>query len=178
MLMGSEAKCGQCGASVAAKAKFCPSCGAKVAVAKAGSGVTLSSVIEYLREQGEELVLDKNDAWYGTFKILWDVGEERSQLVFVFPKEDEDGESEFDDLRIWSIFAAVKEVALKKVIELDPLGYGFIKLEASGRGDLFAIQTTIRPWQLKDFQALEELLHRIALVADHLEENLLGSDAY
>tara|TARA_R110000822_G_scaffold48868_6_gene128486 strand:- start:903 stop:1424 length:522 start_codon:yes stop_codon:yes gene_type:complete len=173
MLMGSEAKCGQCGASVAAKAKFCPSCGAKVAVAKAGSGVTLSSVIEYLREQGEDAGFDKNNAWYGTFKILWDVGEERSQEVFVFPKEDEDGESEFDDLRIWSIFAAVKEVALKKVIELDPLGYGFIKL-----GTLYAIQTTIRPWQLKDFQALEELLHRIALVADHLEENLLGSDAY
>jgi len=164
--MAAQLKCDKCGSTVKGGAKFCPSCGSKVAVAKAGSGVTLSSVIEYLREQGEEL--DN-----GIVKLLAPLGEERSQLVFVLPLEDEDGESEFDDLRIWSNFATVKEVALKKVIELDPLGFGFLKL-----GDFFAIQTTIRPWQLKDFQALEALLFRVAAVADHLERSLLGSDAY
>ena len=164
--MAAQLKCDKCGSTVKGGAKFCPSCGTKVAVAKVGSGVTLSAVIEYMREKGEEL--DN-----GVFRILAHLGEERSQLVFVFPMEDEDGESEFDDLHIWSNFATVKEVALKKVIELDPLGYGFIKL-----GDLFAIQTAIRPWQLKDFQAFEALLSRVATVADHLEKNLLGSDAY
>ena len=137
-----------------------------MAEAKVGSGVTLSAVIDYLRKEGEEL--DN-----GVFKVLISIGENRSQLVFVLPSEDDDGDADFDDLRIWSNFAGVDEVALKKLLEVDGWGFGFQEL-----GDFFAVQMAIRPWQLRDMDALDQVLIRLAAVADEYERTLIGTDDY
>jgi len=164
--MATETKCTSCGSSVKGGAKFCPSCGKKVEVQVIGTGLTLSSVIDHLREEADEL--DN-----GIFKALFPVGDDRSQLVFIFTSEDEDGEEDFDGLTIWSNFALVKKVNMKKVMELDGWGFGITQI-----GDLLAVQTSIRPWQLVSLEAFHAILARVAAVADLYERTLLGTDDY
>jgi hypothetical protein len=162
--MATQAKCGECGSAIKGGAKFCPSCGTRVPVANVGSGVTLASAIDHLRELGEEL--DN-----GVVKLLVPLGEERSQLVFVLPVEDDD--PELEDLCLWSNFALTTEVALKTVIGLDAQGFGFVQI-----GDFYSVQTSIRPWQLRDLEALTWIVFKVAIAADNIEGELLGSDEY
>jgi hypothetical protein len=164
--MAAQTKCSSCGANLKAGAKFCPSCGNKVEVQVIGSGLTLSSVIDHLRKEADEL--DN-----GVFKALFPMGDERSQLVFVLASEDADGDADLDDLTIWSNFAPARKVTAKKVIEMDGWGFGITQI-----GDLLAVQTSIRPWQLVNLKAFDWILERVALVADHYERTSLGSDDY
>lgn len=165
--MGSEGKCGKCGASVAAKAKFCPSCGAKVENIVGEPPVTLALLTEVLSDDGEEL---EN----GMFKLVLETLDERSQLVWALPLRNQGGDEDLDDIALWSPFAPVKSVNVKKVVEaIDPGSpFGFVK-----HGEYFALTTSIRPCQLKSIDAFVTLIQRLAFMADELEVTLLGTDS-
>ena len=159
--------CESCGGQCEKDSKFCPSCGEKIVPPKPTAGLTLSSVRAHLSEEGDE---SEN----GIYSLEVPIGDgDRSQLVFVLPLADEDGDEELDDICIWSRFAGNQEVAPKKLLDINCRGFGFETI-----GDFRVIQTSIRPWQLRDLEALNWIIYRIAGVADLLEEELLGSDRY
>ena len=165
--MESEAKCGQCGASVDTEAKFCPSCGAKIEEKVGELPVTLSLLIEHMGEDFEEM-------GYGVFKLVLPLSPERSQLIFAFPQEDEEGDELRHSIQLGSPFAAVKGVNVKKVVEAsEESEFGFIKA-----GDTYHLTTSIRPWQLASVEAYAELYVRLAFAADELEQNLMGTDTF
>ena len=161
----ADNKCSQCGAAIAAKAKFCPSCGRKVEMQASEPAVTLATLTEHFDERGEKL-----DS--GVFKLLVPTLDDRSQLVFALPIQDADGDEELNDLQLWSNFAPVKKVNVKRVLEFtEAISFGFCQL-----GDFYCLATSIRPWQLRSVDALVWHVTRLAIIADQLESDLLGSD--
>lgn len=158
--------CESCGAKCEKDSKFCPSCGQKIVPPNDSTGLTLASVRAYLSEEGQE-----QDG--GIFSLILPTREDRSQKVLVLPIEDEDGDEELDDICIWSPFAGEKEVQPKKLLDIDCRGLGFQTI-----GDFRVLQTSIRPWQLRNLEALNWIIYRVAISADELEEELLGGDDY
>jgi len=164
--MSDQNTCHSCESPIKVGAKFCPSCGAKIEQESANPETTMSSVVDFLRVECEEL----DD---GVFKTLVPIRDGRSQIVFVIPVEDENGETGLDDLVIWSNFALANKVKVKEVLALDLGGLGIQQL-----GDYLAVQTAIRPWQLRNLDALAWIITRVGLIADNLEELLLGTDDF
>ena len=163
--MTTHANCGKCGISIVEKAKFCPSCGAKVEKLKSDTEVSLSSVTEWLRANGEE-----ND--FGVFRIVIETLEGRSQLIFALPGESADGDEQFDDVQIWSPFAPVERLNVKKVVErMENEAFGFVS-----NGGFYSLATAIRPWQLRNIDAFIWHVTRLAVKADQLEAHFLGTD--
>ena len=72
----------------------------------------------------------------------------------------------YGNIALWSPFAPVKSVNVKKVVEATALAspFGFVK-----HGEYFALTTSIRPWQLKSIDAFVTLIQRLAFMADDVD---------
>jgi hypothetical protein len=160
--------CPSCGAAVRDGAKFCPSCGAKIpAVTKpAGSKVTIDEVRKWL----SEACVEEADGMF-TLKIYVD---DRSQHVHVGVYQDEDGDSEFDKINIFSIFASIDEVTLKDAIS----GVSLFSFGMKRIGDTYALYTSARIESFASVQSFADLVEWVAIQADVVERELLGTDWY
>jgi len=159
-------ECIACSALVPAEAKFCTSCGKKLETPRQESPLTTAAVTAYLRGECEEL----GDL---SFRKEISLQDGRSQVVFVLVYVDDDGETEFDDITIWSIFAAVGSLSANEALQLDTSGLGIQQI-----GDYYAVQTSIRPLQLRDLNSLEWIMVRVAIAAELLEIELFGTDTF
>ena len=127
--------------------------------------MTAAAAIEYL--QGEcQRVGDSS------FSVDIPLPEGRSQVVFALVFEDEEGDAEYDDITIWSNFAAVNMVNADQALDLDTVGLGVQKI-----GEYYSVQTSIRPSQLKDVDSISWIMVRVAIAADLLEQELFGTDS-
>jgi len=160
--------CPSCSFAIRDGAKFCPNCGAKAPeISKPqAESVNVAEVREWLLRRSN----DEEDDIY-TIEIEVD---ERSQLVFVGVYEDQDGESEYDHVTVWSIFASVDDVPLKDALSaVRSASFGMKRL-----GDNYVLYTSARVEDLASVDALIQLVYWLGAQADVRERELLGSDEY
>jgi uncharacterized Zn finger protein (UPF0148 family) len=159
--------CPSCNFAIRDGAKFCPNCGAKAPEIMKPTAGRLN--IHDVREGLSEISDDEEDAIY-TIELQVD---ERSQLVFVAVYED-DGESEYDRVVIWSIFASVDDVTLKDALSaVKNASFGMKRL-----ADSYVLYTSARIEGFSSVDAIIQLVHWVAIQADAREQELLGTDEY
>lgn len=162
--------CESCGARLEGQAKFCGGCGTAVPKkdAVAATHLTTDELIDLLREEGEEL----SDS---LFKVLVTFSDNRSQNVFALISIDEDGDSEYDKVTLYSYFAPEKFNAKKAIAAVDGRWFGVTNDGGNGG---FQLVTSFRVETLTSAESFGGYVSWIGRQADALEEELTGVDVY
>jgi len=168
--MATETKCSSCGFKMKEKAKFCAGCGAPAPQREIAGGthLTTHALLEHLREEGEDL----GDL---QFKLISTFHDNRVQGVFVLLDIDEDGDTEYDKVTLYSYFAPEGFNPKKAVAAVHGRWFGVTNDGGNGG---FQLVTSLRIETLTSVESFDQYVVWIARQADALEEELTGSDTY
>lgn len=162
--------CESCGAKLDGKAKFCAGCGTAVPKKEvvAEAHLTTEELLDHLREEGEEL----SDL---QFKLVCVFSDDRVQGVFAMVDIDEDGDTEFDKVTLYSYFAPDNYNPKKAIAAVHGRWFGVTNDGGNGG---FQLVTSLRIETLTSIESFGQYVFWIGRQADALEEELTGSDFY
>ena len=168
--MAGQMKCVSCGSKLDEKAKFCAGCGtpAPKKAEVGGTHLTTDVLLDHLREEGEDL----GDL---VFQVGGELHNGRSQSVFITVNIDEDGETEYDKLSLYSYFAPANFNAKRAIAAVNGRWFGVTNDGGDGG---FQLTTSLRIETLTSLESFSEYVLWIAMQADTLEEELTGSDVF
>lgn len=162
--------CEGCGSKLLEKAKFCVGCGTPAPKKKVrvGTHLTTDVLLDHLHEGGEDLGELQ-------FRLICTFGDNREQAVFALVNIDEDGDTEFDNVTLFSYFAP-KNFNFKKAVAAVQ-GRRFGVTNDGGNGG-FQLVTSLRIETLTSVESFDQYVFWIGGQADAVEEELTGSDIY
>lgn len=168
--MATQTKCSSCGSKLDEKAKFCAGCGTPAPKRESASGtyLTTDALLDHLREEGDDL----GDL---LFKLHLNLQDDRVQGVFAMLDIDEDGETEFDKVTLYSHFAPEGFNPKKAVAAVSGRWFGVTNDGGNGG---FQLVTSLRIETLTSVESFALYVSWIGRQADALEEELTGSDFF
>ena len=160
--------CSQCEKEIKSGAKFCAFCG-KPAPQKTQSStthLTTTEVYEWLADQGSEI---DEDLYFVERPV-----NERTQGVLVFVSVDDDGDTAYDSVHMWSSFASTKVNSKRALDAVTSLAsWGMIV-----RGDDLQLRNLLFVESLTSIHDFERYVDWLAIQADKIEETLTGKDTF
>lgn len=162
--------CENCGSKLLDNAKFCVNCGTPAPRKEPASGthLTTHALLDFLRHEGEEM-------GHLHFKLACAFPDERYQAVFALLHIDEDGDTEFDKVSLYSFFAPEGFDPKKALAAADGRWFGVTNDGGAGG---FQLITSFRIETLTSVESFEQYVFWIGRQADALEQELTGSDVF
>ena len=159
-----------CGAKLEATDRFCTGCGAPTPKKedRDGGHLTTQELLAHLRNEGKDL-----DGLH--FKLTYTFPDNRSQNVFVVLDIDQDGDTEFDTVTLYSFFASKNFNPEAAVAAVDGRWFGVTNDGGDGG---YQLVTSLRVETLTSLDSFEQYVFWLGRQADSLEEELTATDHY
>jgi hypothetical protein len=168
-MASNSPECHSCGAALKVSGKFCPSCGTKVPPAPKNSvSLVTGQVFGWLNEEAEDLGED-------LYRIVYEFGGEgRSQTLYISVFVDDEGDTDYDWVNLYSCFASIEEITLKEAAAATQYSpFGMKRID-----DLYALSTSVRIESMAALEKLQDLALWLAIRTDGYEKEILGTDEY
>lgn len=162
--------CSQCGAKLGAADRFCTGCGTPTPTKEDRNGghLTTQELLAHLRKEAKDL-----DGLH--FKQTCTFPDNRSQDVFVVLEVDQDGDTEFDEVSLYSYFAPENFNPEAAVAAVDGRWFGVTNDGGDGG---FQLVTSLRIETLTSLGSFDQYVYWLGRQADSLEEELTATDHY
>lgn len=162
--------CPQCGAKLGAADRFCTGCGTPTPKKEDRNGghLTTRELLAHLRKEAKDL-----DGLH--FKQTCTFPDNRSQNVFVVLEVDQDGDTAFDKVSLYSYFASENFNPEAAVAAVDGRWFGVTNDGGDGG---FQLVTSLRIETLTALDSFDQYVYWLGRQADSLEEELTATDLY